>query len=305
MVLRHSQLTHSLSATGDIVETGVTIMIPVYNEEGSVRDTIKRALQCLEQLSMPGEVIVINDGSSDGTPELLAAHDGIRLITHDQNRGYGASLKSGIRQARYGLVAIVDADGSYPIDELPELIRQCEHVDMVVGARTAPNAKHSKLRMLPKYFLRRFAEWLSRNHIPDLNSGMRVFRKSVAERFIRLYPDGFSFTTTITLAMLTNRYRVRFVPIDYYFRVGRSKIRPIADTLKFFQLILRTSMYFAPMRVFFPVAVAFFAAFLVTLGCDVFLYQNLNERTLILLIAATQVGLFSLLADMVEKRAVA
>ncbi|MCA9155878.1 MAG: hypothetical protein KDA38_13865, partial [Planctomycetales bacterium] len=137
--------------------------------------------------------------------------------------------------------------------------------------------------------------------IPDLNSGMRVFRKSVVERFLNILPDGFSFTTTITLAMLTNNYVVHYEPIAYHPRVGRSKIRPIRDTLRFVQLILRTGMYFAPLRVFLPVATVFFLGFLVTLSLDVY-HGNLNERTLLLLVAATQLGMFALLADMIDKR---
>ncbi|MFG0335969.1 MAG: glycosyltransferase family 2 protein, partial [Maioricimonas sp. JB049] len=144
--------------------------------------------------------------------------------------------------------------------------------------------------------------WMAHQEIPDLNSGLRVFRKSVAERFLSILPDGFSFTTTITLAMLTNRYAVHYEPIDYRPRVGRSKIKPIRDTLRFIQLILRTGMYFAPLRVFLPIAGLFFAGFLTTLFQDVFIRQDLTERTLILLVTSTQMGMFALLADMIDKR---
>jgi hypothetical protein len=131
---------------------------------------------------------------------------------------------------------------------------------------------------------------------------MRVFRKSVVERFLNILPDTFSFTTTITLATLTNRYRVRYEPIDYHARIGQSKIKPIRDTLRFVQLILRTGMYFAPLRLFLPVAGVFFLGFCATLFQDLFIRQDLTERTLILFVTAAQLAMFALLADMIDKR---
>jgi len=172
----------------------------------------------------------------------------------------------------------------------------------VVGARTSDNVDYPALRRVPKWFLKRFAEWLVRDRIPDLNSGLRVFRRSVAERFTAYLPDTFSFTTTITLAMLTNGYEIHYEPIDYRRRVGRSKIKPIRDTLRIAQLILRTGLYFAPMRVFFPVAILFGVAFLVSLGFDVLVRHDMTEATLVLLVASTQLAMFALLADMIDKR---
>jgi hypothetical protein len=173
---------------------------------------------------------------------------------------------------------------------------------MVVGARTSANVEYSALRRVPKWFLKRFAEWLTRREIPDINSGLRVFRRDTAARFARILPDSFSFTTTLTLAMLTNGYTVHYEPIDYRRRVGRSKIKPIRDTLGIAQLILRTGMYFAPLRVFFPVALLFGAGFLVSLCIDVFARRDLTEATLVLLVASTQIAMFALLADMIDKR---
>ncbi|MFQ5416990.1 MAG: glycosyltransferase family 2 protein, partial [Myxococcota bacterium] len=185
---------------------------------------------------------------------------------------------------------------------IPELVELAADADMVVGARTSENVEYSALRRVPKWFLKRFAEWLVRREIPDINSGLRVFRREAATRFISQLPDSFSFTTTITIAMLTNGYRVRYEPIDYRRRVGRSKIKPVRDTLRIAQLILRTGMYFAPLRVFFPVALLFGAAFLVSLGIDVFVRRDMTEATLVLLVASTQLAMFALLADMIDKR---
>jgi len=197
---------------------------------------------------------------------------------------------------------ITDADGTYPNERIPDLVELAASADMVVGARTSANVTYSRLRSIPKWFLKHFAEWLVRRKIPDINSGLRVFRSDTVARFIRILPDTFSFTTTITLAMLTNGYDVHYEPIDYHKRVGKSKIRPIRDTLGIAQLILRTGMYFAPLRVFFPVSLLFGAGFLVSLAFDVFMRSDLTEATLVLLVASTQLGMFALLADMIDKR---
>jgi len=245
---------------------------------------------------------VVDDGSTDGTAAALVGRDDARVITHEVNQGYGAALKTGIREAANPLIVITDSDGTYPNDRIPDLVRLAERYDMVVGSRDGANVTYPLLRKIPKWFLKRFAEWMAQRSIPDINSGLRVMRRDVVTRFLNILPSGFSFTTTITLAMLTNHYRVHYEPIDYFARIGNSKIRPIRDTLGFFQLILRTGMYFAPLRVFLPVAGLFFLGFAFTLCQDVFVRQDLTERTLVLLVAATQLAMFALLADMIDKR---
>jgi glycosyltransferase involved in cell wall biosynthesis len=279
-----------------------SVVVPAYNEEAGIVEALAALKRDLESVRDACEVIVVDDGSNDRTAELLRDVAGVRVVTHTRNRGYGAALKTGIRHARHPLIVITDADGTYPNERIPELVRLADSADMVVGARTSENVEYSRLRSVPKWFLKRFAEWLTHRKIPDINSGLRVFRSDAVERFIRILPDTFSFTTTITLAMLTNDYSVHYESIDYRKRVGRSKIRPIRDTLRIAQLILRTGMYFAPLRVFFPVALLFGAGFLVSLGLDVFLRRDLTEATLVLLVASTQLGMFALLADMIDKR---
>lgn len=279
-----------------------SVVIPAYNEEQGIEATLQRLNSSLAACDQEYEIIIVNDASTDHTSRLLRSRRNIRLVEHETNLGYGASLKTGIRHARHPLVVIVDADNTYPLEDIPQLLKLAEDADMVVGARIGRNSHHPPLRRIPKWFLTRFAEWIARRPIPDLNSGMRVFRKSVVERFLNILPNGFSFTTTITLALLTNGYRVRYEPIDYHPRLGRSKVRPVKDTLVFLQLILRTGAYFAPLRVFLPVAAVFFMAFLLSVGDDVFIHADLTERSLTLLIAATQLGMFALLADMIDKR---
>ncbi|MDF0551908.1 glycosyltransferase family 2 protein [Kamptonema sp. UHCC 0994] len=290
------------SESSEAISPVFSLILPVYNEESGVEATLNHLQATLQSSSCKYEILVVNDGSTDGTRDVLQSRTDIKLIEHNRNRGYGAALKTGIRYAKYPLIVITDADGTYPNERIPELVMLAMQADMVVGSRTGENVRYSNLRKIPKWFLVRFAEWITDCNIPDLNSGLRVFRKSVAERFLTILPDTFSFTTTITVAMLTNNYIVRYVPIDYHYRVGKSKIKPIRDTIRFMHLILRTGVYFAPLRVFMPVAFVFFVGFLITLYQDVFVRRDLTEATLILLVAATQLGMFALLADLIDKR---
>ncbi|MFH1562317.1 MAG: glycosyltransferase family 2 protein, partial [Nitrospirota bacterium] len=217
----------------------ISIVIPAYNEEkgvGALIDELKEKMKCHEY-----EIIVVDDGSCDNTVNIAREKD-VVLIQHPKNRGYGASLKTGIRKAKYDTIAITDADGTYPVSEMPKLIKYIGEYDMVVGARN--KQKIPLTRRPAKFFLNRLANYLTEVEIPDLNSGLRVFKKDIAVKFFNLLPNGFSFTTTITLAMLTNDYLVKFIPIDYLERQGKSKIRPIRDTYNFLTLIIRTVMYF-------------------------------------------------------------
>lgn len=288
--------------TGNIRLGAVSVVVPVFNEEDSITQTLSELHQVMTQTGYPYEILVVDDGSRDRTAAILAAHADIHLLQHGRNRGYGAALKTGIAHAKYPLVAITDADGTYPNDRLAELIALAQEADMVVGARTGANVTYSKLRSIPKYFLVVFAQWIAQQPIPDINSGMRVIRTSVVKKFLGILPDTFSFTTTITLAMLTNNYVVHYYPIDYFHRQGRSKIKPIRDTLRFVQLILRTGVYFAPLRIFLPIASLFFGAFGVSLLIDLFILQDITDTTLLMFVTAIQITIFALLADMIDKR---
>jgi len=300
-----SQVNQELSSSHTGLEANCppfSIILPVYNEEKGITLTIEHLQNALKSANCEYEIIAVNDGSTDGTGELLRSCLNVRVIEHRRNRGYGAALKTGIRQAKYSLIVITDADGTYPNEMIPHLVGLTQNADMVVGARMGSQVHYSNLRKIPKWFLIRFAEWVTNSRIPDLNSGLRVFHKRVVKRFLKILPDTFSFTTTITVAMLTNHYIVHYEPINFYHRQGKSKIKPIRDTLRFIQLILRTGVYFAPLRVFIPISALFWSGFFLTFVQDIFVREDLTERTLILLIASTQISMFALLADMLDKR---
>lgn len=282
-----------------------SVVVPCYNEEDSVEATAEVLTRALRG-GPPHEIIFVNDGSSDATQARLdrvaAAHPDVRVVVHEWNRGYGAALKTGIRRARGELIAITDADGTYPNDRLLELVERCRDISMVVGARVGKDVTYSKLRAFPKIFLRAWVSWICRRNVPDINSGMRVFRRTDAEGFFGILPDGFSFTITITMAMLTTYRPVEFVPIGYAARVGQSKIKPIRDTARFMQIILRTGTYFAPIRAFAPAIALLGLGTAASLFRDVFILRDLTTATLILLLFTLNAGFFVLLADMIDKR---
>jgi glycosyltransferase involved in cell wall biosynthesis len=211
---------------------GLTLVIPVYNEQEALASVLERTKRILAELGEGCEVILIDDGSEDGTQSMLEAFasDRCRILRHAENRGYGAALKTGVIAAAHDFIAITDADGTYPDHLIPELFRQicAQNLDMIVGARQGPNASIPIIRRPAKWLLSKVAQMLIGKRIPDLNSGLRIMKKAAIIRFANILPDGFSFTTTITLAMLANGYGVRYVDIDYSRRIGHS-IQPISS----------------------------------------------------------------------------
>ncbi|MDH4207440.1 MAG: glycosyltransferase family 2 protein, partial [Anaerolineae bacterium] len=201
----------------------VSIVVPAYNEEQGVLTTLGAIKAAMSLQSMEYEIILVDDGSTDDTAEAVERQAGVRLIRHHTNRGYGSALKTGIRQAAYEWIAIIDADGTYPAEALPLLLAHLDEFDMVVGAR--PPGEISAIRRPAKWFLSKLAQYLAETKIPDLNSGMRVFRRDVALSYFNILPSAFSFTITITIAFLSDHYLVKFVPIPFQGRAGRSKIK--------------------------------------------------------------------------------
>ena len=247
-------------------ESAVTIVIPAYNEEGGIGAGIDAVQQALNSSGWKYEIIVVDDGSTDATARLASTH-GAEVVRLGANRGYGAALKAGIARAKFHWVAIIDADGTYPAAALPGMLQRVVSNDMVVGARIGSQVRDPLARRPVKWLLRKFAGFLAGAAIPDLNSGLRVIRKSRVHQFAGILPSGFSFTTTITLAMICCGYPVAYVPIDYFKRIGRSKIKPF-HAVQFAFLILRTVMLFRPMRVLAPIATFVILAGLAVLAVD-------------------------------------
>ncbi len=280
---------------------GISIIIPAYNEEAGIGGVLGEVEAVLRGSGLDFEIIVVNDGSTDRTGEIVRG-TGAVLLEQPSNRGYGAALKLGIGRARSGRVLIVDADGTYPPEAIPTLLAEAEHYDMVVGARTGESVAIPPFRRFPKWLLKKLADYLTGMRIPDLNSGLRLFDKSAAEKFLPILPDGFSFTTTITVAFLCNGLPVRYVPINYHKRTGRSKFRPFSDSFNLLSLIIRTSLYFNPLKIFVPAAGFLLAAGLILLVHRLIAGGGGMVTTVVLLMAGLQVLALGLLADLIDKR---
>jgi len=282
------------------VQSSVSVLIPACNEEESLANTVA-AINQHRGLFKEMEIIVIDDGSRDRTRE-IARKLPVTLIEHETTRGYGASLKDALRMAKGDLVLIADADGTYPLEDIPRLAAEMDGYDMLIGARTGELVHIPLSRRIGKWIITQLAQYLSRQRIPDLNSGFRIFRKDVALRFLNMYPDGFSFTTTITLAMLTNHYRVKFLPINYRKRTGKSSIHPIRDFINFTILIIRICACFKPLNVFVPPALL-----LITLGVlkgtiDYTQQHHLGGLSITVTLTGIQTLFIGLLADLIDQR---
>ncbi len=278
----------------------VSVVIPAFNEEAGVRLVVAELQELLQRQGIGAEIIVVDDGSADATAR--AAHQaGARVIRHRSNRGYGAALKTGIAAARHDTIAITDADGTYPAEHMPELLAALENADMVVGSRSGKNVRIPLIRRPAKWVLNRLANYLASARIPDLNSGLRVFRRDVVMQYFPLLPDQFSWTTTITLAMHCDKYAVSYLPINYRARKGQSKIMPW-DAGSFLILILRTAMLFRPLRVFLPLVLVCFSYGVVKTIIDLMRDPNISASALLALMSALLILLIGMLGDAIASR---
>lgn len=281
---------------------GLSMVIPAYNEREGIVRVLEGLKDTLNDLDVPREFIVVDDGSTDGTSEVLSTINSIQVIRHKWNKGYGAAIKTGMKVARYEWIGISDADGTYPNEKIPELLLAMGENDMVVGARVGKSVSIPWVRRPAKWILTQLANYLAQQKIPDLNSGLRIFKKQAAECFLKILPDRFSFTTTITLAMLCNNHKVLFVPIDYHPRTGKSKIRPFHDTMNFLQMIVRTILYFDPLRIFLPVGTGLLLISTILFVLRLIKGGGYGVTIPMFLLAGIQVLAIGMLADLIDRR---
>jgi glycosyltransferase involved in cell wall biosynthesis len=272
----------------------VSVVVPAYNEAAHVAEQVRAIEGVLSTSGWEYEIIVVDDGSTDGTAE-AAADAGVRVVRRTRNGGYGAALKLGIRLARFEWILITDADGTYPVEAIPRLLAASATNSMIVGARTGASVRVPVERRPAKWFLNRLASYLAGQRLPDLNSGLRLIRKSLVRRYEHLLPQGFSFTTTITLAAACNGHPVEYLPIDYRARLGTSKIRP-RHAFDFTLLIVRTIVFFNPLKVFLPLGAVLALAGLAKFAYDI-TRDNLSESAVLGMLGALVVWAVGLLAD--------
>ncbi|MEP7327227.1 MAG: glycosyltransferase family 2 protein [Gemmatimonadota bacterium] len=283
------------------LERAVTVVIPAYNEAAHVAEQVRAVDRVMRTSGWTYEILVVDDGSADDTAE-QAAGAGVRVLRRRRNRGYGAALKLGVGAAQYPWILITDADGTYPTEAIPQLLARGEVNSMVVGARTGETVKIPLVRRPAKAFLRWLASYLAGQHLPDINSGLRLMRKDLVRRYEHLLPDGFSFTTTITLAAACNAHPVEYIPINYLARLGQSKIRP-RHAYDFTLLILRTIVFFNPLKVFMPLALAMTVGGLAKFAYDLTI-DNLSESAVLLFLGALITFSLGLLADQNARMAI-
>jgi polyisoprenyl-phosphate glycosyltransferase len=282
----------------------VSVVLPCYNERNHVELEVKRIRAALDAAGMSYELICVDDGSTDGTREVLQTIPGIRAILLPRNQGSGTARRIGTQQARGRVVVWTDADMTYPNELIPELVNQLDDAyDQVVGARKTEAGTYKLFRVPAKWAIRKLAAYLTNTEIPDLNSGLRAFKRSVALPYLRLLPPGFSCVTTITLAFLSNGHQIKYVPIDYFKRAGRSKFHPFKDAYNYIIQVLRMVMYFNPLRVLMPVALTLLAATFIKAGIDLVVHDlRVAGSTVLVGLAAFNIMAIALLADLVVRR---
>jgi glycosyltransferase involved in cell wall biosynthesis len=243
----------------------ISVVIPALNEQEEIGRTVARVREVLSGSGIGAyEVVVVDDGSRDETGARAAAAGAV-VLRHPHNVGYGRSLKDGIASARYDTIIINDADGTYPIEAIPDLLaRYNEGFDMVVGARSGKHYRESLIKMPLRRLLRFIVEFTAGRSIPDINSGLRIFRRATALQYFDHLCDTFSFTTSMTLAyMMTGKF-VAYVPIDYNKRVGKSKVKLLRDSMKTLQYIVEAAIYYDPLKMFALMASIVLASSLVS-----------------------------------------
>lgn len=282
----------------------ISVIIPAYNEAQSIGAVIANLKYELKNLHLENyEIIVVNDGSVDETQNILNSISGIKVIEHLSNKGYGASIKSGLKKCLYDWVLIIDADGTYPTSAIRDLLIKTDEYDQVIGSREKKSNGIPLKRKYAKKFLNKFASYLSGHKIPDLNSGLRIFKKKIVLEYWELFPKRFSFTSTLTMICLIHGYDTAFVPIDYYKRQSKSSLKSI-DFLNFIRLVVKLSLFFRPIKVFLPLSVGLLIlALLVASSFVVGLFNKFPDVTFIVLCAtALQTLFFGLLAEIIIHR---
>lgn len=277
----------------------ISVVLPVFNEVGHLAYEIDRVRKNLEASDYSFELIVVDDGSTDGSSEALVALEGIRLLSLPMNQGVGVARKWGTMVARGEVVVWTDVDMTYPNDQIPWLVEQLAGVDHVIGSRRDEMRIQSPLRRAAKWMIRKLAGVLAGKPIEDLNSGFRAFRREVADQFLHILPKGFSCVTTLTMAFLSNGYSVKYVPVEYLPRAGISKFHWWTDTRRYVLQVIRMTLMWEPLRVFGPPAVVAGVLGLGKLGFDVIAHDwRVAADTLLLLGIALSLLVLGMIADL-------
>ena len=283
----------------------LTVLLPAYNEALAIEQVLSEVVGALAETDLSFEILVVDDGSTDRTAELTEAFAAdcwrcsVRVIRCPVNRGAGAARKVGVREARGDVVVMLDADGTYPASAIVELLRYFPAYDQVNGARTSEQGTTRWLRRPAKWIIQQMACYLTGYRIPDLNTGLKAFKRETMLPWLWVVPDGFSCVTTMTLAHLTNGYAVKYVPTEYRPRIGRSKFHPVRDTWSYLATVLRIVLYFRPLKVFLPLSAAAIAAGILKSLLSFAWTGSMQESDVVLLVAGFMTCMIGLLAEVI------
>lgn len=283
-------------------ELDISIVLPVHNEAGHLEAELTRIQESMSSSSYSWELIIVDDGSSDGSGDIAVGRPNTRVIRAERNRGAGTGRRIGTEAAHGRIVVWSDADMSYPNHRIPELVDAMGTADQIVGARTSEEGTLKLFRVPAKWAIRRLASYLTKTKIPDLNSGFRAMRRDVALQYTHQLPAGFSCVTTITMAFLMNGYRVTYIPIDYETRAGTSKFHWLADTRRYALQVIRMMLSYDPLRVILPITTMLGLIFAGKLGYDL-VDKDVRPaaNTLLLGFVVLQLLVTGLLADLVVR----
>jgi len=276
----------------------VTVLLPAYNESEAIEKVIDDVRRAMSGVSLVYEVLVVDDASSDNTYS-LASKKGVRCIRRPENGGSGASRKTGILSARGDIIVMLDADGSYNAADIPNLLECFPEFDQVNGARTKEKGTMRFLRVPAKWMIRMLASYLAGRLIPDLNTGLKAFKREHMIPYLWVIPNGFSCVTSMTLAFLCNGHPVKYVPTEYYERIGKSKFHPITDTFRYLQTVIRLTLFFRPMRIFLPLAVITGLAGVARSLLNRFYVGHMQLSDIAILVLATTLFLIGMIAEFV------
>lgn len=276
----------------------VSIVLPAYNEEEAIAKVMDDVKKAMDTTSHVYEIVVVNDNSTDRTAE-IAASKGAKVVHKLSRGGSGASRRTGILNSDGEIIVMLDADGTYEASDIPKMLSFFPQYDQVNGARTSEQGTLKLLRTPAKWFIRKLACYLTSTNIPDLNTGLKAFKKDIMMKYLWVLPDGFSCVTTMTLAFLANGYAVKYIPSQYHKRIGISKFHPIKDTANYAQTVIRMVMYFKPLQVFLPLSLFLFLFAILKSVLSLVYTGTLQESDIIIFMTAIMTLSLGLIADLI------
>jgi len=277
----------------------VTVLLPCFNEQEAIPVVVHDIRAAMDGTRYRYEIMLVDDNSTDDSAA-IALSLGCRIIRRPVRKGAGASRRTGILASQADIIVMLDTDGTYTAADIPRLLEYFPEYDQVNGARTSEQGTIAWLRYPTKWFIRQLAQLLAGQKIPDLNTGLKAFKRKKMLQYLWVIPDGFSCVSSMTLAFLCNDHPVKYIPTVYHRRIGRSKFHPVKDTYLYLITICRLITYFDPIRIFFPMALLLiFGGILKSIFDYIFVIGRLQLSDVVLILGGVTVFFLGLLSDLI------